>query len=164
MRQRKQIFLGIAVVAALLLAGGWALAHGPWGQNEPRYPGHGGGCHWNLPPEQEQKISAEQQKFYQETAPLRRELHQKRLELKALWIDPKADRETIRSKQREVLDLQRQFQEKRLEHQLAVRDLLPEDYLDESPWGMGPLRGHHRWSKRGPTGGYESDGGRRFCW
>jgi hypothetical protein len=84
--------------------------------------------------------------------------------LKALWIDPKADRETIRSKQREVLELQRQFQEKRFEHQLAIRDLLPEDYLGESPWGMGPHRGHHRWSKRGPTGESEFEGGRRFCW
>ena len=164
MRHTKRILLGVAVASALLFAGGWALAHGPWGQRGPRYFGPGDEFRSNLAPEQEQKVRAEQQKFYQDTAPLRRELHQKRLELEALWIDPKADRETIRSKQREVLEVQRQFQEKRLDHQLAIRDLLPEDVLGEGSWGMGPQRGHHRWSKRGPMGGLGFEGGRRFCW
>jgi len=168
MKKAKRTLLVITVMTALVLMGGWALARGPSGKRGDRYAGSGYGCNLNLSPEQEERLQAEREKFHKDTAELRRELYLKRLELKGLWIDPKTDPEKIKSKQREMFELKRQFQEKRLEHRLAVRELLPQEHFDQlllGPglgMGYGPRHGKGRkWEPGfGARGGY----GRGPCW
>lgn len=168
MRKTKHTISAIAVMMALVLMGGWAFAQGPKGKRGDWYPGCGYGYSSNLSPEQREKLQAQKQKFYQDTAELRRELYQKRLESQGLWIDPKADPEKIKAKQREIFELQRQFQEKALEHILAIRELLPQEYFDQMPLGFGHGMGYgrrhgrgHMWGPGfGPKRGY--GGGHRW--
>jgi len=159
MRNAKNTLAAIGIIVAIVLAGSWAFAHGPWGA---RGYGHHG-CDYgypgsNLSPEQREKLQAQEEKFSQDTAELRRQLYQKRLELRGLWIDPKADPEKIKAKQGEVFELQRRIQDKTLEHRLAIRELLPEEGTGRGPWcsgygmGYGPHHGGgHMW---GPGPGF----------
>jgi Spy/CpxP family protein refolding chaperone len=149
MRNTKRTIFAVTVVVALALMGSWAFAHGRWGGRGHMGPGSDYGDELNLSPEQQEKVRAENQKFYEETAGLRTELYQKRLELRALLVDPSAEPETIKAKQREVLDLERQLQEKGLDHQLALRDVAPELLDDHGPCGYGPGYGHRMgWGHR----------------
>lgn len=174
MKKTRNTLTVIAVIAAVVLLGGWAFAHGPWGERGYGYGGSGHGYPYgsspysSLTPEQREKLQAQEQKFYQDTAELRRELYQKRLELQALWADPKADPEKIKAKQGEVSELQRRIQDKALEHQLAVRELLPEEGIGSGSWcpdyGMG--YGHHYGMRHmwGPGPGPKSSYGGGRCW
>jgi len=166
---KKNAVTTIGIVLAVVLVGGWAFAHGPWGSKGHRDPGYGHGYSYSdLSPEQREKLQAQEQKFYQDTAQLRRELYQKRLELRSLWIDPKADPEKIKAKQREVFELQRQFQDKALEHRLAIRDLIPEEFLGQDPcghgYGMGYGDHHGRGHMRGHGPGHRGGYGGGPCW
>jgi Spy/CpxP family protein refolding chaperone len=165
----KNTIVAVAVVAAIVLVVGWAFAHGPWGARGYGHRGYGSGYPYeSLTPEQREKLQAQEQKFNQDTAELRRELYQKRLELQGLWADPKADPEKIKAKQREVSELQRRIQEKALDHQLAVRELLPEEGIGSGSWcsGYGMGYGHHygRGHMWGPGPGPKSGYGGGRCW
>lgn len=165
MREKKSMLIVIGIIVAIVLVGGLALAHRPWGgkgYGDRRYgyvdP------YANLSPEQREKLQAQEQKFYEDTAELRRELYQKRLELRGLWIDPKADPQKIKTRQKELFELQRRIQEKALEHRLAIRELLPEELISRGTWGYGMGYGHHygkghMWGQ-GPGRGY----GGGPCW
>ena len=165
MRKTKHTLTVIGVIVAIVLVGGWVFAHGPGGKRGYGETGCCGGSYSNLSPEQKEKLQAQQKKFYEDTAELRRELSQKRLELRSLWVDPKADPKKIRAKQKELFELQRRLQEKALEHKLAIRELFPEEQIGQGPWGsgygmgQGPHHGKgHKWgpgqgSRRGSGGG-----------
>ena len=137
MRKTKNTLTVIGIVLAIALVGGWAFAHGPGGKRGHGETGCCGGSYSNLSPEQKEKLQAQKQKFYEDTAELRRELSQKRRELRDLWRDPNADTEKIRAKQKELFELQRRLQERALEHKLAIRELLPEEGIGQGPWGSG---------------------------
>ena len=169
MKKTKSAVVAIAVMVAFVLVVGWAFAHGPWGA---RGHGHRGRDYdypyQSLSPEQREKLQAQEERFYQDTAELRRELYRKRLELQGLWVDPKANPEKIKAKQREVSELQRRIQEKALEHQLAIRELLPDEEIGQGAWCPGHGRGygyHHGWGHMwGHGSGFKSDYGKGRCW
>jgi len=166
MKNRKNIIVTITVISALVFLGGWALAYDQAGKRGDRGPRYGYGCRVDLTSEQEEKLEAEQERFFHDTADMRRELRQKRLEMEALWLDPKNDPEKIKAKHKEVLELQRQLQEKRLDHKLALREILPDESLGQRGWGRsdydhGPRHGKKH--ARGPGDGREG-GQRGFCW
>jgi Spy/CpxP family protein refolding chaperone len=169
MKKTKTAVVAIAVMVAGVLVVGWAFAHGPWGARGYGHHGYGPGYPYaSLSPEQREKLQAQERKCYEDTAELRRELYRKRLELQGLWVDPKANPEKIRAKQREVSELQRRIQEKALEHRLAIRELLPEEGIGYGSWcpgygrGYGPhhRRGHMWGSGPGSKGSY----GGGHCW
>jgi hypothetical protein len=157
----------IGFVLAIVLVGGWVFAHGPGGERGYGHQEYGREDPYsNLTSEQREKLQAQEEKSYQDTAQLRRELYQKRLELRGLWIDPKADPEKIKAKQREVFEVQRRIQEKTLEHKLAVRELLPEEGIGQGPWGHGMGSGpHHESGHMGGAGhGAMRGSGAEHCW
>lgn len=167
MGKTKNTLTAIGIVLAIVLVGGWAFAHGRWGGRGYGHHEYGHGDPYsNLTSEQREKLQAQEEKFYQDTAQLRRELYQKRLELRGLWIDPKSDPEKIKAKEREVFELQSRIQDKALEHKLAIRELLPEEAIGQGPWGhgmgYGPHHGMGHMSGHGPgsKGGY----GAGPCW
>jgi Spy/CpxP family protein refolding chaperone len=166
---KKNAVTTIGIILASVLVGGWAFAHGPWGSKGHRDPGCRYGYGYSdLSTEQRKRLQAQEQKFYQDTAPLRREIYQKRLELRSLWVDSKADPEKIRVKQREVFELQRRFQDRALEHRLAIRDLIPEEYLGQGPcghgYGMGYGYHHGRGHREGYGPGHRGRYGGGPCW
>lgn len=161
MRNAKRTTLVVTIVVTLALMGGWAFAHGMWGGRGQIYSGSGYGYGWNLSPEQQEKLQAQQKKFYQDTAELQRQLYQKRLELQGLFIDPNVGPDQIKAKQREIFDLQREFQERALDHRLALRELLPEEYSGHWSCGNGPGYGHMMGYGR-RHGGWHMGGGPGF--
>ena len=169
MRKTKHTLTAIGIIVAIVLVGGWAFAHGPWGKRGYGGPGYGREYSYsNLSPEQKEKLQAQEQKFYEDTAELRKELSQKSLELRGLWKDPKADPEKIRAKQKELFELHRRIQERALEHRLAIRELLPEEGIGQGTWGSGYGMGygphHGRGHMWGPGPGSRGGYGGGPCW
>lgn len=164
----KKVRLAVTVMAVIPLLGGWALAHGPRGGKTDQGPGSGYGYYSNLTSEQQEKLQSLERSFHQDTAEVRGKLHQTTLELQGLWSDPKTDPEKIRAKQREVFELQRQLKERALEHRLAIREVVPEQYFGCGPWGHGLHKGPGPWTKRGhmwaPGSGPRKGYGGGFCW
>lgn len=169
MKKTKGTLTSIGIIVAIVLVGSWAFAHGPWGARGHGHRGYGYGdsCS-NLSPEQREKLQAQEQKFSQDTAELRRELQRKRLELEGLWTDPKADPEKIKAKQREVFDIQRRLQEKALEHRMAIREMVPEEAIGHGQWypGYGKAYRHHYGGRHmwGPGPGFKRGYGGGRCW
>ena len=99
--------------------------------------GHGKGL--NLTPEQKAKFKELHRKFIRETAQLRGELLTKRLELKSLWSDPKADSQAILAKERELRDLQNRMRDKIIQHKLEFRSSLTPEQIEK----LGMMRWRH---------------------
>ena len=122
------------VVVALVLslisaASAWA---GPWGR----------GC-WGagapLTPEQSAKVFDLKQKFFNDTADLRRQMFQKRAELAALWQASPPDQAKIAATQQELNALRDQMQQKSLDFHMQVRKIAPGAALGPDrggKWGM----------------------------
>lgn len=91
----------------------------------------------NLTDEQKGKLQELKRKFIEETAQLRGNIMSKRLELKSLWADPKADPNAIRAKERELRELQNQLRDKVLENRLEVRKILTPEQISEFGFGRG---------------------------
>ncbi len=174
MRKTQRTISTVAVITALMLMSGLAFAHEPWGKKGYGFPGAAYGYPSDLSPEQQEKIQAQEQRFYEDTIELRRELYQKRLELQGLWVDPKSDPETIKAKQREITGIRQKLEEKALEHRLAMREVLPEGYFGNGPMGSGHHMGYgygmghgprHGWGHMGDPGSGHMRGYRGgYCW
>jgi Spy/CpxP family protein refolding chaperone len=158
--EKKIIGLGLVAIALLVIllgvtyvyaqAPGFALGHGPrwgerhhWGSLEP-------GKGLNLTPEQKANFREMRKKFIQENAQLIGALVAKRLELRSLWTDPKADPQVILAKEKEWRDLQSQMRDKVIQAKLEARKILtPEQIANWKPWQMR----HRGMMNRGPGRG-----------
>jgi len=78
----------------------------------------------NLTQEQKEKIRAQRDSYRKEAAPLRMELLRKRTELKLLWMETTLDPGKIKAKQKEILELRGQLQEKRTDHRIGFFGML----------------------------------------
>jgi Spy/CpxP family protein refolding chaperone len=114
--------------------GHWRMySHEQWG------PGRGS----PLTPEQRAKFQELRRKFIEETAQLRGAILTKRLELRSLWTDPKADPKAIMGKEKEMRDLQNQIRDKAVQLKLEGRKILTPEQLTQlgSGWRIGPDSG-----------------------
>jgi len=146
----KKTIVVFGLVAAMLLGITFAYAQGPgFG------PGHRGmspresmrqeGLS-SLTPEQKVKFQELGRRFDEETAQLKGATLTKRLELRSLWTNPKADSKAILDKEKELRDLQNQMKEKVIQNKLEARKLLTPEQIAQfgKGCGMGPGfgRGH----------------------
>jgi Spy/CpxP family protein refolding chaperone len=148
----KKILIVLGLVAFCFLtvtnvpAQGMPGFHNPPGPAMP--PSHRGAPEKepSLTPEQQMKFQELTQKFNEETAALKGSLLGKRLELQALWSNPKTEPNTIMAKEREMRDLQNQMDEKTLQHKLETRKLLTPEQISQfgQSMGMVPFFGHGR--------------------
>ena len=156
----KKMIVTLGLVAIMLLGVTYVYAQGP-GMG----PGHRG-MHesWgpvkdsSLTPEQKTKFQELRRKFSGENAKLIGAMVTKRLELRSLWTDPKADSKAILDKERELRDLQNQLRDKAVQMRLEARKFLtPEQITNFGPGGgMGPGFG------RGHKMGYGPGAGRGY--
>jgi len=119
------MLLGVSYIYAQEQGGG--TSHG-WMHGQ-EHPGQ-----WNklsLTPEQKAKFQELRRKFIKETAQLRGELVTKRLELKLLWTDPKANSQAILAKERELRDLQNRMRDKIIQHKLEFRNSLTPEQIEK---------------------------------
>jgi Spy/CpxP family protein refolding chaperone len=107
---------------------------GPWGRGCSGLAGA-----TPLTPAQSSQIFTLKQKFFHDTADLRRQMVQKRAELAALWQAPTPDQAKIAAKQKELNALRGQLQQKGFAFQMQVRKIAP-GAVPRSGWGPGGKR------------------------
>jgi Spy/CpxP family protein refolding chaperone len=117
--------LGIlTVVLTLLSSSAWAF-RGTCGLMEP---GFGLNPHMasalELTEEQKALIQKKHEAFMEEINPLRNRLFSRKMELRDLWGQGNPDQGKISAKQREILAIQSQLQEKTIQYQMECRGLL----------------------------------------
>ncbi len=147
---RKKIVL-LGLVAVMLLSVTYVYAQG-YGMGPGMGPGHRGmheswgpAKDYPLTPEQKAKFQELRRKFRDENAKLIGAMVTKRLELRSLWTDPKADSKAILDKERELRDLQNQMKDKGVQMRLEARKFLtPEQIENWGPGRMGMGPGHGR--------------------
>jgi Spy/CpxP family protein refolding chaperone len=108
---------------------GWMHGEKSWGQ----------GKRLNLTPEQKAKFKELRRKFIGENAQLIGDRVAKRLELRSLWSDPKADSQAILAKERELRGLQNRIKDKIVQYKLEARNFLTPEQIEKlgSVGGMG---------------------------
>ncbi len=104
----KKILAGIAVLL-IISAGALAFAHGPgrWG-GHMMGPGYGG----RMMMDQDGQVPGPDQAFLNETADLRKELHNKKFEYYEAMRDPKTTGETLSILEKEIYDMRSRIHEK----------------------------------------------------
>ena len=125
----------------------------------PMHGGMHGGMHgeksWgpgkklNLTPEQKAKFQELRRRFIAENAQLIGGVVAKRLELRSLWSDPKAESQAILAKERELTDLQNRLREKKVQYKLEARKSLTPEQIEK----LGMMRGMRRGGMMGHSCG-----------
>ena len=166
----KKTIIALGLVAVMVLGVTYAFAQGPgYGPGHRMMHGQeqwGSGKGSSLTPEQNTKFQELRRKFIEETAQLRGAILTKRLELRSLWTDPKADAKIMIDKEKELRDLQNQMREKAFRNRLeACKLLTPEQIENWKPgWGMDRgFRGSHGMG-RGMGPGYGMGPGDGMCY
>jgi len=92
----------------------------------------------NLTTEQNDKVKGLQESRIKESAPIKAELIKKQTELRLLWMEDNPDPEIIKAKQKELLNLQGQIQDKFTDFRLEFRNILtPEQRAQLIAGGFG---------------------------
>jgi Spy/CpxP family protein refolding chaperone len=138
------VIVSILIIRVPFAGAQWPAQRGMGrGQRHPR---------WCLPDdlrltaEQVEKLKFIEGSYLNDITPLRNDLLNKRYELRRLISDPTSKADDIRAKQGEAFVLETQIQEKVIDYQLKVREVLtPEQFkvwISRYRMGAGPMRGH----------------------
>jgi len=155
MKENKSKMIIVAMVVAFLAIGAYAFAdweggYGMMGWGHPRggYMGGGGGPGYrgDLSEEDYKKLDDQMQTFYRETESIRQKIYEKELALRTELEKENPDSKTATDLQKELSELQAEFNQKRIEHMISVRRANP----DVNKGFMG----------RGGRGGF----GPGYCW
>jgi len=149
---KKSIIISLLFVATLMWAFS-AQAQG-WG----RGGGRGAGPGWqgdsfglDLTQDQTTKLNTLRQSFWKDTSNLNVKIEQRQLELDSLLLEPNPDSQKVVTLQKEISELQTQFNDKRINYQLESRKILTPEQIAQLPpgctLGFGNLMG-------GPSPGY----------
>jgi Spy/CpxP family protein refolding chaperone len=137
------------LLAAVLIALGTAVYAAPSGPGDAGSPGgfQGQASHHhpffdklNLSQEQKERAREVWSRFHTDVHDLRYGLMEKRVEMRKLFTDPKADQATLLSKERELSAMRQKLMERRAQAMLEWRSILtPEQIqkLDMMPRGRG---------------------------
>ena len=160
--KKAMIALGLAVV--MLFGVAYVYAQDP--RSTPRHgwmpdqESWGQGKRLNLTPEQKAKFQELRRKFIEENAQLIGGLMAKRLELRSLWTDPKADSQAILAKEKELRDLQNRMKDKIIQYRLEARNSLTPEQIEK----LGLMGGMGLGFGGGPMMGYGQGMGRHGMW
>ena len=148
----KKVMIVLGLVVVMSLGVGYVYAQDPGPGPEHRWM-HGGdqSKRLNLTTEQKTKFHELRRKFIEENSQLIGNLTAKRLELRSLWGDPKADSQAILAKEKELRDLQNQMRDKIVQYRLEARKSLTPEQIEklgmmgamgyrgrmDRDWGMG---------------------------
>jgi len=107
-------------------------------------PGMGRGHHRgyaDLSNEDQAKIDAAREKFFDETRSLRQAIDDQAYALRKEMTSDNPDSAKAAQLQKQLSKLQTEFDQKRVQHQLEMRKLWPEKFRDRC-WGCGYGHGH----------------------
>ncbi len=135
--KRYMLTLGLVTVGAVALvafvsatdANAHGRMHGQNGQMGQGCAGCGSGtvANLNLSTEQQKKISELRTKMMETMSQVRTQMVTKRLELQKLWSAKRPDRSAILAKQAEMNSLQQKMRQAKVDHRLAVLNLLTDE-------------------------------------
>ena len=128
---------------------GWG---GSWGHHSPGWHHHGGygpGYNDQFSEEEYKQFDQKREAFFKETQELRSNLFEKERELQNELAKDEPDASKASQLQKEISELQAQFDQKRIDHMIEMRKLNPNI-------GRGTMYG-------GPMMGYGAYGG-DYCW
>jgi len=159
----KKAMIALGLVVVMFLGVAYVYAQDPGAG--PRHGWMQGKKSWdegkrlNLTPEQRAKFKGLRRKFMEENAQLIGGLMTKRLELRLLWTDPKADSKAILAKERELGELRNRMRDKIVQYRLEARNSLTPEQIEKlgmmGGMGLGFGRGlhhHHRGQGMGRPG------------
>lgn len=152
-RNNRNMVILIASVAILGLS---AYAFADWGDGYGMMGGRGGrgmgmGYHmgWgdggysyrgSLSEQEYQNLEEQQQKFFTETETLRRKTYEKEMALQSEMAKETPDAKRAAELQKELSDLNSEFNQKRIDHLLTLRKTNPD--LGKGFMGGGPMMGY----------------------
>lgn len=144
--------IGIMVIPALAFGPDWGKGRhmGGWGNNNRADCPYGAALSGNnagITDEQRTELNALYQKFYDDTAQIRSEISEKRIEMRTIWSTSEPDVERLRVLQKEISDLQYSVKQARLEFRLQAREISP-----EIGFGSGFGKGACGFAKKGAFG------------
>ena len=156
------------ILGSVMLVGAIAYPVFAWGPGMGRGQGQGmsgnrsggpGSC-WrydrgysNLTQEQQNALGQLNEKYFNETEPLRNEIRTKSDEMNTLLNAPDPDAEKAKALQKEIIDLRGKMAEKRLDFRLEARKINPDARFGRG-YGKGYGRGYGRHMKGyGPRAG-----------
>lgn len=119
--------------------------HGPGGRGYHKWDN---GRWGNLTEDQRVKVDAAREKFYADTEALRTQLREKQFALREEMNKETPDSAKVAQLQKELSQYEAEFDQKRVQHQLEMRQLLPEGsrYPGHGPGHGRGFRGNHgRW-------------------
>lgn len=170
---KKGLIGTVIAVVAMVMFSAYAFADGGWGRGYHHRgdgyrmggaedcPGFGtsgkgrygkGAQGWGaLSEEDAVKVEKARKAFFEDTKDLRQSIHQKRLEMRAEMAKKDPDVAKLTDLQKEISGLEGDFDQKRLNHRLEMKKLMPDNYQ------AGTGRGRGQGSGRGP-------GPRGGCW
>ncbi len=131
----------LILIAAISLIAPAVLAYDHWvpGGYGPRNPQS---TLWaSLSREQKEQMRQLYRRFLNEVAPLLGSFTAKRVELRALWSDPKVDSSAIEVKEREAAEIGLQIREKTVKYRLQARSLLTPGQIARFQGGQWLFRG-----------------------
>ena len=152
MKKGNKIVMTLAVVG-ILGFGITAFAHmgqgyGPsgWGHNGPGWhrmgwggPGYGH-MMGNMNDEDYKKMDKERQTFFKETESLRQAVYQKELALESELAKKNPDVQKAADLQKEISGFNAQLDQKRIDHMIRMRGILPD--IGSRFMGRGPMMGY----------------------
>jgi Spy/CpxP family protein refolding chaperone len=130
---------------------GYHMGGSGYGDSESGRYGRGGRGWGNLSEEDTKKVEKDREAFFKDTQDLRQSIYQTRLEMRAEMAKKDPDTNKLADLQKGLSGFEADFAQKRLNHRLEMKKLLPDNY--QAGAGMGRGRGYGR----GPGSG----GG---CW
>ena len=161
----RNVMITIASIAVLGI-GINAFAHGGmgWGGGGGHHRGgmqyqggYGNGNVDQMNPESYKQFEQKREAFFSETQDIRTSLFEKERELQNELAKDEPDMAQASQLQKEISDLQSQFDQKRIEHMVEMRKLNPNA-------GRGYKSGGPMMCSRGPRMGSGYNGGGGYCW
>ena len=154
----------LVIIAVFALVGIGTTAFAGWGRGSygPMMHGRGWGAYGTerLSEEELKKLEAANEAFFKETEALRRNIYEKELALRSEMIKENPDPKKAADLQKEISDLESQFDQKRLERRLEMQKINPyagQGYMGRG--GMGPGYMHRGNMGRGYMGMGRGSGG-----
>ncbi|MBI5593403.1 MAG: periplasmic heavy metal sensor [Deltaproteobacteria bacterium] len=135
---KKHLFSRMVVVGAVVVLMGFGMNAFAGMNKGPGNPGMGA-AGANLTEDQIKQMESERNAFQTATQGIRQQLNEKRLTLQTELAKTTPDAATCTALQKEISDLQSQFDQKRLTHILAMKKIDP-NFTEGR--GMGPGMGH----------------------
>ncbi len=139
----KRMIVVLGIVALMAIGATYVYAIGP-GSGPGQRTGRGYTDWSPLTPEQQTKFQQLRQKFDDETAQLKGNILTKRLQLRSLWENPKADSKAILEREKELTSLQDKLRDKRVQFRLEARSLLTPEQIAQFGSSRGMGRGFDR--------------------